>query len=169
MRTMTRVVFSFLLLFLLAGAVSASEQSPFSADELQRCCADMPEFMKYLESKGVTADSPDAPSSLKQLASNQLAIDWLDDKGWEAERWAYVLDHITRGYMALKMRAQSPQLEQMKQAANSPGMSPEMKAQMEEALKQMMAAQNPEGIAPEEMALIEANMSAIDAMYEGMK
>ena len=153
------------LLLGLHGTAWAQEQAPFSESELTRCLTDTPQLIDYVISLGGEAESLESQGAAQQLSTSRDAQQWLADKGWQPVRYSYVLDHVARGYAALQIGESGADVNaQMQQVMNTPGMSPQMMAQMQQAMQQFDAVQSGEGIPASEMALIKSRFDAVENM-----
>ena len=135
---------------LTAFAATAQEAAPFSEQELTRCVADTPQLIDYVSSLGSETGNLDDQGAAQQLIADNNARQWLADKGWQPQRYSYVLDHVARGYAALQIGESSA----------------DVNAQMQQAMQQFGAAQSGEGIPASEMALIESHFDEVDAMLQ---
>ena len=155
----------------IAAPARAQDQPPFDEAELERCIRDTPALVEYIQSEHgeAMAEGQDA-DAVQQMAMQQSAKAWLAERGWEQQRYAYVLDHMSRGYVALRMRREEPTLNaEMQAAMNDPAMTEAMREQMRQAMAQMRQYQEAEGVTPAEMLLIEARMDDIEGMYERLE
>ena len=161
---------------LTLGAFSAlaGPQPPFTEDELLRCIEDTPAFVDYMEDLGEAMDSSGGMLALKDLGARADAQAWFRKNGWTRERWAYVLDHMGRGYGSAMMdqnTAEMPKPQEIDLSGLPPEMQEQMRAQIAAsmAMGQAMAAQQAKALPPSEMVLIGKHHEGIREMFDSLE
>lgn len=118
---------------------------------------------------GQSLSTLEEPSLAQTAAMQDGAAGWLADRGWDPERYGYVLEHVSRGFAALQVRKENPQAQaELAEAMNMPGMTEDMKAQIRAAMGELDKAETAEGVSDEEMRLVEEHFDELTAMYEAM-
>ena len=170
------MTFFILVAGLMFGAFSAlaGPQSPFTEDELLRCIDDTPAFVEHMETLGEAMDSSNGMLALKELGSHAEAQAWFRENGWTHERWAYVLDHMGRGYGSAMLRhetADMPKPEEIDLSGLPPEMQEQMRAQIAAsmAMSQAMASQQAQDLPASEMALIGKHREEIREMFDKLE
>ena len=149
-------------------------QKPFTGTELNKFMADWPGFSKWAESIGKKFDHAATPMAGMQYGKD--IQDYLTGKGWQTERFFYILSHVAYGLSALQTQQAMPevvaQLEaQKKQIMESPDIPESQKqtllSQLDESIKQTGGIpQQYEDIPASELDLIRNNMEKLMAVME---
>ena len=129
-----------------AGYARAQEEKPFTSGELSKFIADFPEIADHAEQLGEEIGAvEDEPDAWQTIAASSSMAKILKQKGWQPERFSYIISHIGTGLAGLTMAEHQPvindQLTQAKKAIqDNPNLSDEMKEQMLSQFEQSMGA-----------------------------
>ncbi|MBF0161498.1 MAG: hypothetical protein HQL88_04340 [Magnetococcales bacterium] len=106
----TRRLFGSLLALLLccsgvASAGTAQPRQPFDETEFNRFMADYPAASQWLTEKGQRYGGVNSPWVLSGMRYDRDFVKYLQEKGWNAERFFYLLDHINMGLLTSQAEA----------------------------------------------------------------
>ena len=83
----------------LADARDFQTRKPFDAAEFNRFTVDYPTLSQWLVEKSMYQGIEGNPWIMSGMRYNDAFIKQLRDKGWDAERFFYLLDHINMGLL----------------------------------------------------------------------
>ena len=159
-----------------AAAQEGREEKPFTPTEFNKFMDDWPAFVTWAEARGEHYQNLDAPGAGTRF-SNDMAS-FLGRKGWQPERFFYVLSHVTYGMMALQTQ-QVPEIasrlkEQMAAIEKDPNIPEPQKqmllSQMTQSLDQTTKLQlYGKDLPHQEMELIKSNRDKLLAVMEPKK
>lgn len=89
----------------LANAGSFQTRKPFDEAEFNRFMTDYPAFAQWLAKKSLYQDSKGNPWIMSGMRYNRTFLKQLQGKGWDAERFFYLLDHINMGLLTSQAEA----------------------------------------------------------------
>lgn len=157
-------------------AQDVTEEKPFTKDELKRFLADWPAFVSWAENKGEQYNNLETPGAGRRWSREME--EYLAGKGWQPERFFYVLSHVTYGMLVVQMQ-QVPEItsqlkEQMVAVENDPNLPEAQKqmllSQMGQAVAQTaQLGQHGKDLPYQELELIKANKEELLAVIEQKK
>ncbi|MBF0379405.1 MAG: hypothetical protein HQL69_00180 [Magnetococcales bacterium] len=110
------IVGSFMVLSLifsgLASASASVEQGPFNSDELEKFITDYSVMTKWQSPKGHYVGNLDSPWVMAGMQYNSEFAKSLEDNGWDANRYFYLLNHVRQGVDDEKSRRRAKQLDE---------------------------------------------------------
>ncbi|MBF0270753.1 MAG: hypothetical protein HQL98_01590 [Magnetococcales bacterium] len=131
-----------MLLFTMTGSIQAAEppeQKPFSKTELDRFLADYPGFTEWLSKQhAMSPMSRNNPWVMSGLRFNPAFSAQLTEKGWNPDRFFYLLNHVNTGLMLTS--AEKDQAEAQARMAREQKEFEERTAQNQQNLQQEMNA-----------------------------
>lgn len=154
-------------------AADAPAQEPFTKAELDKFLADYPEFAAWAQKAGNSLEDVDSSQEVAAaMQYNKEIQEYLEGKGWTADRFFYVLSHIGMGLMRSAMgdgnMSAADQLQmQRDMIANNPAIpendKKEALAELDEAIAETRKNADllNQDIPEEELALILANKDKI--------
>ncbi|MEO5363322.1 MAG: hypothetical protein H7838_06825 [Magnetococcus sp. DMHC-8] len=106
----TRIFVGSLLVLLLSFAGTADAgapqtRKPFDEQEFNRFMTDYPTITRWLTDKRRHAGAIHSPWMLSGMRYDRDFINHLQEKGWDAERFFYLLDHVNMGLMTSRAEA----------------------------------------------------------------
>ncbi len=171
-----RIVRALLLAVLLTLAVTVSaQQEPFTSGELDRFIRDWPEFIAWSEARGEAIQAEDFSDFSSVYTYTSDMEQFLEQRGWSADRFFYVATQTSTGLMALELSAQMPgmiqELERQRdQIRETPYFTPEQKDEMiaglDEAIAQWSQVEFGDKMPASEMQLISARRDELRAAFE---
>lgn len=123
----TRLFFGSLLVALLsfsgmANADTPQTRKPFDESEFNRFVVDYPSAAQWLTEKGQRYGG-NTPWALSGMRYDKEFVKYLQGKGWDADRFFYLLDHINMGLLTSQSEARQDaikaQLDQQKEKAQA--------------------------------------------------
>ncbi|MEO5355311.1 MAG: hypothetical protein H7835_19155 [Magnetococcus sp. XQGC-1] len=96
------------LLLSVTGAVDAGNaqtRKPFDEAEFNRFMTDYPTVSQWLTEKGRHRGGVNSPWMLSGMRYDRDFIRYLQEKGWDTERFFYLLDHVNLGLMTSRSEA----------------------------------------------------------------
>ena len=89
----------------LASAGNFQPRKPFDAAEFNRFMADYPQLSQWLATKSLHQGTESNPWVMSGMRYNRAFVKQLQDKGWDADRFFYLLDHINMGLLTSQAEA----------------------------------------------------------------
>ncbi len=108
----TRLFVGSLLVLLLsfsgaAGAGNVQTRQPFDEAEFNRFMADYPVATQWLTEKGARYGGVNSPWALSGMRYDRDFVQYLKEKGWDADRFFYLLDHVNMGLLTSRAEARN--------------------------------------------------------------
>ncbi len=159
----------------LAAVPAAAGQPPFNEAELNKFAAEWPLFVRWAHQKGEAFEKIKDPSAMQAAALGQEVKNYLQNRGWQPERFFYVASHVAAGLMAAEAGPASTQaavqLEAQRQVIlNNPQLSEVQKkqilAQIDQAIAEAKKADQTAAaeIPAQEMSLIQTHRQRLLAI-----
>ncbi|MBF0401941.1 MAG: hypothetical protein HQL90_14390 [Magnetococcales bacterium] len=165
----TRIFVGSLLAALLtfsgvANAEPSQTRKPFDAAEFNRFVVDYPSASQWLTEKGQRYGG-NTPWAMSGMRYDQSFIKFLQGKGWDADRFFYLLDHINMGLMTSQSEARQDaikaQLEQQrtKMQARMAESQQKWQAQMQEQTRSSLETAQAQWKTQRERVIRDPNLS----------
>jgi len=89
----------------------AGDPAPFTAAELKKFISDYPAFAAHMEAEGQVIEDAQKPETWEGIQRTSRMMDYLKKKGWEPERFFYVVSHVGAGLVAVTLEEEAPAVE----------------------------------------------------------
>lgn len=160
----------------VAWSAGAADPKPFTAKELNKLLADYPAFAAFMASEGEAIEQAGRPEAWEGVRVSSRMADYLKKKGWEPERFFYVISHVGAGLVAVTLEEEAPRVqaglaEAEAEIRDNPYFSEEMKKQLLDQMRQSVAEvkkldQAGKEIPEEELKLIRKNRERILKVFD---